>query len=148
MKLNFGHGIAIVLTIFIITFIWLGVKSFSKTFELKTENYYESDQQFSSVLKRVQNAADRGWMAFPASHSGKELCWQMPDSAFAPETKVRIELYRPADQNLDRTFEVQVTEDGRICLAEQMAAKGYYDLTFEWSFAGAEYRVEQKFFNS
>lgn len=147
MKINFGHGIALVLIAFVSTFVWLGIKAFSQTFELKTENYYEADQKFPDQMIRSQNAADKGWNAFAYQTSASGICWQLPDTLVASELKTSMILYRPSDQSLDKTFDLVCDSTLKVCLDGSQIAKGYYDVIFEITYREKGYRVEQKLFN-
>jgi len=147
MKINFGHGIALVLIAFVSTFVWLGIKAFSQTFELKTENYYEADQKFPDQMIRTQNAVDVGWSAFAYQTSESGICWQLPDTLVVSELQTTLQLYRPSNQSLDKTIEMVCDSTMQVCLDGTQIAKGYYEVIFEITYRDKGYRVEQKLFN-
>ena len=52
---NWGHGIAVFFSIFVITTISILVISFTKTFDLQTENYYQEELVFEEMITKKKN---------------------------------------------------------------------------------------------
>jgi hypothetical protein len=143
MKFHFGHGIAVVLTLFVLTFVWLGIMAHRQDFQLKNDNYYETDRAYPEVFAKKQNAMNAGWSAFYTVHSAEEVCFQLPDTLAAEVGEVGLRFYRPAQKALDKDFLVAADSSGACCLAKSGLARGFYEVSFEFDFRGKSFLVEQ-----
>ncbi len=140
MKFNWGMGIAIFMTCFVIFIVSFVVKSsFLKT-DLYAEDYYQQELDYQEIIDaRVNSSKYKGDFFITQSSSGivvnlpKGINWEDADAA--------IHFYRPSDANLDKTISVTQNKDV-LNLSRTDFKKGAYEAKLTWSTNDKNYILE------
>lgn len=140
MKWNWGTGIALVYTLFVVTMV--GMVVYSKTLDnsLVVDNYYEEDIAYQQHIDKLQNAA-----SLPADLR-IELVDQSVDLVFPPDMKDitgKVSFYRADDKSLDFAVDVQVGKDNTMRISTANILPGKWEIKVDWFGDGRPFYKEQ-----
>lgn len=129
MKLNWGTGIAIGYTTFVLFIGIMVYKAFGENFELVTEDYYAQEIKFQDKIDSKSRAKKLNGN-LQTIVIGNNLKILFPQKGMA--LKGSINCFRPSDETKDFTemFEVQ---DGTYSIPLSKFIKGKYLIKVEWS---------------
>jgi nitrogen fixation protein FixH len=138
MKFNWGVGIAIAYSVFVLGM--LGAVFASRRYDpgLVQKDYYSLDINYQDRLDRKQNAAqlgDRLYMGYEAAQD--VIAIQFPPELGAPTG--RIKLFRSATLTDDRTLNVASDARGRMEVPAATLQPGLWNLEIEWEAGGKKY---------
>lgn len=140
---NWGHGIAVFFSIFVITTISILIISFTKTFDLQTDDYYQEELAFEETITKKKNIiADDISLDLASVDNGIELSFLGVQSA---STKGTITVYRPSDKRLDLVFELAVDEQGKQLLKHENLQDGLYSIKVDFTSKSKPYYIEKDF---
>ncbi|MFT6000703.1 MAG: hypothetical protein ACI81P_003166 [Neolewinella sp.] len=137
MKFNWGHGIAVFYSFFVLTLIVVVVKSRTFDNSLVTEEYYARDINYQQEYDRRQNSEDLA-QSVRLEKVADNYRIIFPD-ALAPSTKGTLLFYRPSSKLHDRLVKIVVDEAGGMNLSLTGLEPGFYRAILEWSAEGKDY---------
>ncbi len=140
MKWNWGTGIAIVYTAFVL--VMVGMVVYSKTLDnsLVVDNYYEEDINYQQHIDKLQNAE-----SLPVDLR-IESSAQALDLVFPPEMKEitgKVAFYRADDKSLDFEIDVQVGQDNTMRIPTADIVPGKWEIKVDWVGDGRPFYKEQ-----
>ena len=139
MKFNWGTGIAIFYTIFVLFTGFMVYKAFGEDFDLVTEDYYAQEIKFQDKIDSRSRAE-----ALDASLQniveGENLKIIFPQQAEALTGSINC--FRPSDETKD-FIESFKTETGSHTIPLSKFIKGKYLIKVDWSANGVDYYQEQ-----
>ena len=140
---SWAHGVAIALASFI-AFILFMIFVFShgqQTSELVSNDYYCDELIYQEVIDAKNNAAK-----LPEIPKYQELATGMkitfPSILVPEDKKVKLELFRTDDANLDVKKSETLDAKNEITIPKQVLSKGSYTLKLKWSNAKIPYQVD------
>jgi hypothetical protein len=140
---NWGHGIALFFTIFVITTISILLISFTKDFDLQTENYYQEELVFEEMITKKRNViADQ--LVFEVSSTEGAIEFTISGHE-QQEMHGDILIYRPSDKRLDLKFELTLDENGKQVIRHESLQAGLYLIKVDFASANKEYYLEKEF---
>lgn len=141
MKLHWGHGIAIFLSLFVLTLIYVLVSSMRIDHHLVADDYYKEDLAYQSQYAKVekQKASDNLSIDYDAAGGVVSLLF---DSG-AQSISGKAHFYRPSDANLD--FEVTLS-DAQKDIDVSKLASGKWLVKVDWVQDQTAYYKEETLF--
>jgi nitrogen fixation protein FixH len=135
-KFHFGHGITIVLLLFIAFLLTALYHSIQMDHTLVAKDYYAGDLAYQKTFEKIENAItykkefDLKWNSDAQKHF-----IQFSDDHIK---KGSIKFYRPSDSKLD--FEVAFDSNSEIEINE-LIKPGKWTITAEWAEGGIVFQV-------
>lgn len=143
MKLNWGTGIAIFYSCFVLVMIFMVIKSAQNQSHLVQEHYYQKDLNYESFRQKRQNATNMSEQVkinFAASQKAIHITF--PDQMVGATGKVS--LYRPSNKFLDKSFDLKLNEQSSMSIpVPKEMAKGLWKVQVDWSSKGKQYYSEE-----
>lgn len=159
-KFNWGWGIAIVYSLFVLTFIAILIYSTTQKVDLVNEDYYKSELNYQ---KRIE-AINRTILInddVKISLDNNSLLVQIP--FWANDIKnSKIKLYRPSNSKQDKEFNLsqlvvvesskEINSASKLVTNEQLSkykinninvGKGFWKVQLEWEVNGNKYYKEE-----
>jgi hypothetical protein len=138
-KFHFGHGITIVLLIFIAFLVTVFIKSQRMNHTLVADDYYAEDLAYQKTYEKMSNALN--------AKKDFDLIWNKASNkhilSFSDneEKKGTIRFYRPSDSKLD--FKINFNSGDEIEI-DRMIVPGKWTIISEWNEGkGVDYLVEK-----
>ncbi len=139
-KFNWGTGLAVVITLFILG--TLGVVGFiiSLDFHMVTENHYEKAVNYQEHIDRVKQTGVLDTPVEIVYRPGDgEIQVLFPYSLTEGKLNGVVELYRPSDSSQDQRTELSADEQGIHRISTQNLAAGKWLVKVTWTSEGREY---------
>lgn len=142
MKINWGTGIAIFYSSFVLIMILMVVKASRTEINMVQENYYDQDLNYEAFRKSRENGqSNLATIEYLAET--KEVVIKFEESSDLVTGNVK--LYRPSDnlQDMDLPLRVDLTNKMKVPLSE--LSLGYWKIQVSWESAGRQYFKEESF---
>ena len=127
MKFNWGHGIAIVLTIFVALIVLMVIKTSSYRIDLVTEDYYPKELRYQQDIDKMKNAASLG-DKMEIKQGSETLEIFLPDTLKGKPIRGNYLLYRSSDKYLDVADTVVLDTATMIGIPMDKIRRGKYIL--------------------
>jgi hypothetical protein len=140
--MSWGWRIAFLYSGFVLLILTFVVASTKQNFDLVTEDYYAAEVAYQQQIDRQRNAralADPMTIRYEAA--SQQVIVDYPSDQ--PHAKGQVQLYRPSNAGMDRTFEVAPNADFLQFLPTQDLIKGLWKVQVTWQVEGVEYYHEQ-----
>lgn len=144
MKINWGWGIGIFYSIFVLTMISIVyVTTFYKP-DMVSDDYYRDEQVFQ---KQIDKSINTQKLEIQPSILIKEgsLVVKFPENM--KDIKGFLKLFRPSDSKLDQKIELNVNDNNTFNLDLKNIQKGKWLVKINWESAGVSYYIERTIFN-
>ena len=141
MKLNWGSGIAIFYTLFVVTMVYMVVRASQADINMVQDNYYDQDINYEAFRKSRQNGMEEGSLFIEYQSGQEKVKIQFPEETV--EIDGSVQLYRPSNQSWDKNLEIEVDESNAMEVAVGQLAKGYWKIVVRWDSRGKSYYKEQ-----
>ncbi len=138
---------AIILTfvVFISGTVGLVVMACSQKVDLVSANYYEQELKFQGQLERMKRTAQLGAQAAVSYDAAqKRITIALPPEQARHELRGQIQLYRPAQANLDRQLTLQPDAGGVQSLDASALKPGLWKIRVSWTVGQQDYFIDQK----
>jgi hypothetical protein len=142
MKLNWGHGIFITMTIFIVLMTSFMVRAFNNQEELVAEDYYQQELKYQDRIDRMNNASEAGEAMRPVVSEGS-LTLLFPSSVQGRNISGQVHLVKPNDSRADQVIPLSVDSSGRSSFDTRSWMKGVYHLQVDWNMDGVDHFSEE-----
>ena len=139
--MNWGKGIAIFLTIFVLFILGLIYMTTQSTFDLEVEDYYAQEIGYQGRIDALKVGADYKEVIRVESAADQVVVTMDANQNKAFE-KGKISFYRPNDSALDRNYDLQFT-DGTATFPNTEFVKGKYEVRIEWEVQGVAHAMVQ-----
>lgn len=140
--MNWGKKILIGYLSFValmITMVYLCMQQ--KDIFLVSDNYYEDELAYESVIQKMKNVeALDGDLEIETFKNG--LSFVFPEECKGGNGTLTV--YRPSDANLDKTFDLNLSNTRTIVLNTVSFTPGQYVVKLDWSKGGKGYYLEHK----
>lgn len=139
MKMNWGKGITLFLAAFIGFMGFLVYKTFQVDFDLVADDYYAQEIAYQDRIDAQHNLAAQQYEPLVrATDSGVSI--EVAPSAMRGTGKVYF--YDPTDKTGDRTFELQLDENGSMLVDYAALGAHRYQVKMSWEANGQQYFFE------
>lgn len=146
-KFNWGTGIFLAVTLFIIATLSVVSYMISLDFYLVSNNHYEEGVEYQETIdsqQRVKNLKNPVLVLFDEPTVSIKITF--PKELRSDSLSGSVTFYRPNDSELDRKFKLQIDEDGRQTIPVSDFEKGRWKLTLEWKQDSLIYIDEKNIF--
>lgn len=140
IKLNWGSGIAIGMTAFVIFIVILGAQMFMQSPGDYDHQYYEKGLAYDSVyVKQKRVITDKAQPHF-------KLTSKVLQVQFAGVSSGKVRFERPSDPDLDKLITFQSDASNAMVIPVDKFATGQWQVTFEWESNGKKYLYQREMF--
>lgn len=140
LKINWGTGIAIFYTLFVVIMVSAVVMSSRMGVDLVQEQYYDADIAYESFRQKRANAQELESSPSVAVHHKSQFINIDFDSIWS-NVKGTVQLYCPSDQDADISFQIEL-KDGQMNLPIGDLKKGRWKVILNWEGDGIPYYTE------
>lgn len=138
MKFNWGIGIAMLYTGFVIGILTLVVMSSRQKVDLVAENYYEEELGFQKKIDKIERTKALAQpLLWGVNQEGVQL--QFPEDMSGKKISGKVKLYCPSDNRKDREFSINPAQDLSQFIPAKELVAGRYKLQVEWQADSATY---------
>lgn len=141
MKWNWGYGIALFYTIFVLALGYQLYRSFQYDRSLVVDDYYAKDLAYQEQYDRLNNAQTHN-ADLKLSRQNGMLTIQFPQGHEAPQGG--IQFYRPDNKDLDQHYPIKVDSAGQFHKDIQDLIPGKWRIKVSWQWQGVDYFVEKE----
>lgn len=141
-KWNWGTKLVIWIIAFIVFILSLVYMTTTSKVNLVEEDYYPKGLKYQARIDAIENAKEIN-AVFMASQNGESIIITTPDIQL---DSGNIMFFRPSGNSLDRTYDLLITEEGKMIFPMKDFSNGKYILKINWNLLDKEYYVEQNFF--
>lgn len=146
-KFNWGTGIFLAVTLFVIATLSVVSYLISLDFYLVSKDHYEQGVEYQETIdgqQRVKNLDNPVLILFDEPSVSIKITF--PKELHSDSLSGSVTFYRPNDSELDRKFKLQIDEDGRQTIPVSDFEKGRWKLTLEWKQDSLVYIDEKNIF--
>jgi len=130
MKINWGAGIAILYTGFVVMILMLVGMSASQKIDLVTDQYYAEELKFQDKINKTKRAkALTNPLKWEVNRNGITINY--PESLPDQNLSGKIKLYCPSDDRKDISFPVKSLENTQLIPVDQIPDGRYY-MQIDW----------------
>lgn len=142
MKINFGHKIAIVYTLFAVGMTSMLIMSMQFDHELVTEDYYEREMKYQGRKDAFHNMESAPFNADVSYADGKiSLKFsELPENMTPSGT---VSLYKPDQANLDEEHILALDENGTMSIVPK-GLRGRYKVHVRFEAGGRDYFIKSE----
>lgn len=142
MKLNWGWGIAIFYSLFVIVMIGMVIMSSRQEINMVQDQYYEKDLNYESFRKSRQNASELVSKSMVTYDAGtKSISLEFPETL--QKIQGEVTLYRPSSQSMDKKWPVQLNDAGVMQIKTEDLLPGLWRVLVDFKASGKSYYHEQ-----
>jgi hypothetical protein len=139
-KINWGKGLMIGMSLFMLFIISLAVTIFRQDTDGYDHSYYEKGLDFNADYDREQQVFTDG--AKPSVKLGSSTL----NIGFTGQVKGKLLFQRPSDEKMDKKMAFQSDPSGKVEIPLAQFARGQWQLIFEWSNNNKQYLYQQEIF--
>lgn len=139
-KFNWGWGIALFYTSFVVFMLYMVWRANNEKVEMVTENYYNKELVFQKQLDK-ENRTSQLHEKLEWQVGNKQVKLQFPQTKGA-NVKAQILFYRPDDSTKDFTVNITCDSTGSSVVQSEKFEKGRYRMQVDWSEGGETYYNE------
>jgi hypothetical protein len=142
MKFNWGTGIFIVLTVFILAIIAFFIFINSLDVNLVEDNYYEKELAYQEMIDKINNTvALPGNIKLTQEPGVTIISFSQLDSSMMPAGTIWF--YRPSDPKIDFSVPLQLNDSSRQVINTSGLSAGKWIVKLDWEMGGKEYYFEE-----
>jgi len=145
MKFNWGVGVFVLYSSFVILILFLVFKSFNTKVDLVTEDYYQQELKFQDKIDQKRNAAGLE-VGLKHEVSGSTIFFTFPPGHQSSEGTILV--FRPSNKAYDKTFDIKLDENQKMVVTMENSLVGLYKLKVDWSNRDTAYYVEEDIYLS
>ncbi|MBP6870923.1 MAG: FixH family protein [Bacteroidales bacterium] len=142
IKFNWGTGIFIVLTVFILAVVAFFIFITTMDVNLVEDNYYEKELAYQERIDRIKNTA-----ALPGKviilKSGEHISIQFPEEGTILPVAGIVHFYRPSDPGKDLNLDLQLNDSLRQVFSLKELDPGKWTIKLDWTMGGKGYYFEE-----
>lgn len=146
IKWNWGTGITVFLTLFILSLIAFILFTFTVKYDMVEPDYYDKDlkyQEHIDKIKRFSLLKEKPTIVTQNSF----VFINFPLVFNLNNIKGIIHFYRASDKNLDFKMNLSLSDDNTQVIDMRDKAKGFWLIKVNWSFNDTDYYFEEEILN-
>ncbi|NVN95526.1 MAG: FixH family protein [Bacteroidetes bacterium] len=140
-KFNWGHGILIFMTVFVLLSIIFIIFSLNQSQDLVSDDYYDQGASYSKQIeinKRSENYRD----SITINQNNLSIDIKLCQSLINLEDTLFVYFYRPSDKKSDVKYKIQMTEN--ISFPSTNLKSGRYMVKMKWNHLENIYNIEKE----
>lgn len=138
MKFNWGVGITLAISFFLILILSLVLRANRETIDLVTEDYYAKEIQYQQEIEKLRNSANLE-NGIQVKQTDEFIFILFPTDFLADSVKGEIHLYRASDKSKDRTYTIKLDSIHQCQISKAEVITGKYDLSVDWKYFDTPY---------
>jgi len=145
-KFHWGHGVSIVLGVFIIfilTFVYKTLVKPEYDHKLVSEEYYKEELHFQDEINSLNNASQLKENV-KIQHSDKGIEVVFPGSFDPKKIEGYVDLQRANDSKLDLKIDLNLDSLSLLIPSEKLI-KGTYNIKVVWNYEKIPYQLNEKY---
>ncbi|TXK73146.1 FixH family protein [Mesonia sp. K4-1] len=145
MKINWGMGLVIVMTLFIgfiSFFVYRMTTDHNLEHDLVTEGYYQKEMELQGNIYAEQNTA-RMKNPIEGFKSNSGYLLQFPEGFEKEKIIGEVFLYRPSNKLLDFELPLKLTNSAML-IPDYQLLEGRWNITINWEYEGTKYRFQKQ----
>ncbi len=142
-KMNWGKGIALAITVFIIGTLSMVSYFISLDFFLVTNNHYEEGVEYQQTIESKERARQLENPVLVVFDEKTESLRVVFPNDLIGKAQGNINLYRPNNPKLDKQLPLKVNATGTQVIPVSEMEKGKWILTIEWTIDELDYLEEK-----
>lgn len=141
MKFNWGHGIFIFMTVFVLLTIFFIIFSLNQSQDLVADDYYDKGADYSEQIE-INKRSDIYQDSIIIQNNTSSIDIEISQSLVSFKDTLLIHFYRPSDKKSDFKLKFPMLEIISIPVAG--LKKGRYEVKLMWSKLGDLYNLEKE----
>ena len=141
MKINWGSGIAIFYSLFVVTMVYMVVRASQEDVNMVQDNYYDHDLNYEAFRKSRQEGMQVGALAIEYQSAERNVKIQFPQTS--GNIGGMIKFYRPSDHEMDQSVKILVDDQNKMVVPVDQLSKGYWKILVNWDIDGQSYYKEE-----
>ena len=142
MKWNWGKGIALTYTVFVIAVLIHTAIFMNQKVELVTDNYYEKEIKYQDQINKINNTKSlKQGITFEQDHVSIKLIF--PGIYIDRNVKGEIYFYKPSDSGKDFILAIRTDENKVQLINTEKLAKGLWKIRVSWNVDEVQYYNEE-----
>ncbi len=143
MKINWGTGITIFYTIFVITMVSFVVYSMGLNKDLVREDYYNEDLKFQAKYDKIKNAKNlEEALLIKLDDEQEEVFFNFPKSI--NKINGKIVFYKPDNKIFDFSIPIQLNDKNVQNVSVKGKKSGVWKVKVDWVGDKIPYYIEQR----
>jgi len=140
MKLNWGSGIAVFYTLFVLALLFalFQSKRIATTRSMVTENYYEKDLNYKEKYDKLKNSSQLSEKVSITQNKSRGTV----DVVFPKEVSGvtgEVLFYRPSSKGMDVKVPIKNLQDGILHIPVETLTIGNWSVQVDWESGGKAY---------
>lgn len=142
MKFNWGTGITIFISMFIIFILsFVFTAAYTHT-DLYAEDYYQQELDYQTTIDAKQNAQKFAEDVY-LSQGTQSIVVHLPESIDWSKTEGAVHLYRANDASQDKTYKIS-TENSKMMIPKNNLNDGKFYVKIAWKNEGKDYLITKE----
>lgn len=140
MKFNWGTGIFIFYTAFVVFILALVFRTSQENIDLVTDDYYLQELEYQDIIQKKSNASklDSG---LTYSINKMNVAFNFPPSQM--DINGDIKIYRASNKNFDKVFEIDLNNQNQMIVSMDNSPLGLYKMMVTWESDSIGFYVEE-----
>ncbi len=141
IKFNWGTGIFIFMTLFLLVNVFVIYKSLQQKYDLVEKEYYPQGLEYQKQIDRFANANSLS-SKITINETGGELIIAYPNELKGKVLKGQVIFFRPSDEKADFTDSINFDTAMIQRISVKKMVSGKYIAKFFWKMDGKEFAHE------
>jgi hypothetical protein len=142
--MNWGKGIAIFIAAFMVFILSMVYRASQTETDLYAPDYYEQEISYQTKIDALANGNPFAEFINLENKEGS-IYFSFPDILSANYTGT-VKFYRPDNAKLDRSFPLELNENGMQYLDGKEFVPGGYSVSFIWHTQGQDFQVDKNLY--
>lgn len=143
---NWGKGLAVAITLFVITTLSVVFYMVSLDYYMVSENHYEQAVNYQQQIDRIEHARALEQAVHIRTLNNQHLEILFPDSLASVQPTGNITLYRPSNANFDRSYKLALDVEGRQLIPSAELPTGKWIVQLTWQSGNKDFFQEAAIF--
>ncbi len=140
MKMNWGKGITLFMTGFVLFMGYLTYRAFNVDFDLVADDYYAQEIAYEQRITEMRNVSSLSVQP-TVSVNGAYITVQLP-AGQAENLTGEVYFYDPIGREGDRTFAIDTDSNGAMDFPTELFSPQRYQVKVSWVHADTPYFFE------
>ena len=140
MKFNWGTGIFIFYTAFVVFILALVFRTSQERIDLVTDDYYQQELEYQNIIRKKDNASNLD-PALTYSIDKMNVTFYFPPSQEGILGGVKI--YRASNKTFDKEFEIDLNDQNQMIVSMDDSPLGLYKMMVTWESDSIGFYVEE-----
>ena len=139
MKMNWGWGIAIFYSCFVLAFVGIVIASTFFKPELVSDDYYRDEQAYQQIInKKINTNKLEEQPKYNLKDSKLEISFPLEHKS----SKGQIIFFRPSDSSKDNKIAINLNSEAKQVIDVSTLASGKWLIKLDWESNGVKYYYE------